>query len=122
MVVSAIDYRRHAAQSSPLWWEGPEVPIEESLPVRLVAMNHELRIRIAAEFVKVHAKALSIRIYAQRQHAIHQPENEINQRQHQSQQRRNSNKLCSKLALLRCENPSRGKPPQSRGSMNADGP
>ena len=44
------------------------------LPIRIVPMNHKLRICSAAQLMQVHADALAIRIHSERYHAIQQRE------------------------------------------------
>ena len=55
------------------------------LAVGLVAVDDELRISAAAQFVQVHADPLAVGVYAERKHSVEQPEEQVDQRQHDAQ-------------------------------------
>ena len=56
------------------------------LPVRLVAVNHEIGVSASAQFVQVHADALAVRVHAEWSHAIQKPEQKIDQGKKYSEQ------------------------------------
>src|SRR5208283_1517868 len=66
------------------------------LSIRIVAVDYKLRVGAAAQLVQVHADALAVWVDAEGRHAVEQPEEQIDERQHQAQQGGNTHQLGQK--------------------------
>ena len=73
-------------------------------------MDYEFGIGSAAQFVQVHADALAVRIDAEGNDAIEEPEEQIDQRQDKAEQGGDADELGDELAGQRCESPAASNP------------
>ena len=92
-----------------------------ALPIRFIPVNHKLRISPAAQFVQVHADALAVGVYPEGNHAVEQPEEQVDQRQHQAEQRGDAHQLGQQLPCLWGEDARGQQSPQPADSVNRDG-
>lgn len=69
----------------------------EELAVRLVAMDHKLRIGATAQLVQIHADALAVSFHTKRNGAIQEPEEQVNEGQNQAEQGGDADKLREEL-------------------------
>jgi hypothetical protein len=84
-------------------------------------VNDELRIGAAAQFVQVHADALAVGVHAEGNDAVEQPEEQVDQRQHQAEQRGDADQLGHELAGLRREDAGGEQSPQAADGVDGDG-
>ena len=91
-----------------------------TLSVGVIAVNDELGISAAAEFVEVHADALSVDVDAEWDDAIEHFEEQIDERQEQAQDGCNANQLCDELAWLRREEACGDESNERAGGVDRD--
>src|SRR5580700_10005517 len=90
----------------------------KSLPVRLIAVYHKLRICSTAKLVQIHPQPFPVWIDPEWHNPVEQLEKQVDERQENSQQRRNSNQLRQHLPLLRRENTRGEQAPQASHKMH----
>ena len=83
-------------------------------------MKHEFRVGSAAEFVNVHPEALAVCLRTEGNNAIENPEEQVDHRQDEAEQRGDSEQLGKELAALGSEQARGCKTPESGRGMNAD--
>ena len=92
-----------------------------NLSVRFVAVNHELRISSATEFVQVHAHAFAVGIDAKCNHAVKQRIEQVDQRENHAEQRGNTHELREHLPRLWREEARGQQSPQAAHGVDRDG-
>src|SRR5580658_7778888 len=85
----------------------------DPLPIRIVAVDHELGLGAAAELVQIHADAFAIVVGAEGDYAVEGPEDQADEREHQAEQGGDANQLGNELAGLRSEGASGDESPEA---------